>query len=104
SDHGRDHPALDAEAHALEGARGLTWILNVHPGKGDHVSRRSVMRKNGTPTSAVIAPSGRAMCGTTSPTKPTSPAAATVAAATSDAVTYTRRVARSTSTPSPAAE
>src|SRR6185312_6152177 len=52
---------------------------------------------------AVRAPSARTMAGTTSPTNPTSPAPATVTAASKLAARYTRRVARSTSTPSAAA-
>src|SRR5689334_25444268 len=45
----------------------------------------------------------RTRCGTTSPTNPTSPAAETVAAATSAEIRNTRRIAASTFTPSPAA-
>src|ERR1035437_9014476 len=109
--------------------------------KPDHVILRRRERKNGTPISAVTAPSGnsagartvrattsaattsappaiaapsitlrtdrapsaRTMAGTTSPTNPTSPAPATVTAASRLAARYTRRVARSTSTPSAAA-
>src|SRR6185437_9435934 len=107
------------EADVVHGRPGRARIACDDLVEAYHEKRRSCTRKNGTPTSAVTAPSGssaggcavratrsasttsaapvsaaprssgrccripaaRTRCGTTSPTNPTSPAAATVAAA-----------------------
>src|SRR2546423_9178900 len=46
------------EAHSIHGIELCAWILHDKVSDGDHEIRRSCIRRKGTPSNAVIAPSG----------------------------------------------